>query len=255
MRRQRFTVSSSLTSLWAAGTLFFLGGCAGPQSVLDPAGPSARAIAWLWWGMFIYASLVLIVIVGLWLHAMRREPAPDRKSTSRHAIRWIVGGGVVLPVVSLGMLLAFGIPIGHRLLPLPLEAGSPLRIEVTGHRWWWEVVYPEARVALRNELHLPAGVPVDIRVTSADVIHSFWLPRLGGKIDAIPGHTNVLRLVADVTGSYPGQCSEFCGAGHARMRLEAKVHSPSDFDVWLRSRQRSPAVPENETASRRLEAP
>lgn len=228
------TVNRSLASPVAFIILFFLGGCAGPQSALDPAGPSAHAAAALWWGMFVFSALVLPVIVALWLYAMWRKPKPLTVAQARRLnLRWIIGGGLVLPVISLSILLGFGIPMGYRMLPLPLAGQTPLRINVTGHQWWWEIRYPDAGIVLKNELHLPVGVPVDIHVTSADVIHSFWVPRLAGKIDMIPGRTNILRLQADAPGHFRGQCAEFCGTGHAGMVLAVQAHTLQDFQTWL----------------------
>jgi cytochrome c oxidase subunit II len=217
------------------GTPLALGGCSGPLSTLDPAGPSAATAAWLWWGMFIAFALVLLVVSGLWLYAMFREPDHgDEARARRIQNRWIIGGGVALPVVSITVLLTFGIPAGHSMLPLPSDRGEVLEIHVTAHQWRWEVVYPESAISLVNELHIPAGRPVDIHLTSADVIHSFWVPRLGGKLDAVPGRTHVLRLKADEPGRYRGQCAEFCGIGHAHMPFVVIAHMPDDFDAWRR---------------------
>ena len=208
--------------------------CSGPYSALDPASSSAQAVAILWWSMFAFAALVLLCVLGSWLYAIRRtgEPGndPDEQRAQR---RWIIGGGLVLPTASIVLLLAFGIPIGHRMLPLPPETGEALVIEVTGHQWWWEVRYPDTGITLRNELHIPVGQPVNIHLTTADVIHAFWVPRLGGKLDAIPGRTNVLRLQADRPGSYRGQCAEFCGMNHAHMQFTVEAHPTEAFDQWL----------------------
>ncbi len=210
-----------------------LSGCGGPLSTLDPAGPAAASAAWLWWAMFAFATVVLIVVVALWLYAMRRDPGDvTDESAQRVQNRWIVGGGFVLPLVSITALLAFGIPAGHNMMPLASDE-DVLRIDVTAHRWWWEVSYPEEGIALNNELHIPVGVPVHVHVTSEDVIHSFWVPRLAGKLDAIPGRTNVLRLQADETGIFQGKCAEFCGAGHAHMDFTVEAHPQDDFDDWL----------------------
>jgi cytochrome c oxidase subunit 2 len=131
-----------------------------------------------------------------------------------------------LPAVILVPLVAYGLVAGERLLPL----GSATRIEAEGRQWTWTFRYPDhGGVATRNVLHLPAGVPVDITVTSIDVIHSFWVPRLAGKIDAVPGHANHLRLQADTPGRYDGRCSEFCGLGHTGMRFSVVVHPAQDF--------------------------
>jgi cytochrome c oxidase subunit 2 len=144
--------------------------------------------------------------------------------------RWLVLGGLVLPALILIPLVAYGLVAGERLLPL----GGATRIEAEGRQWTWTFRYPDhGGVATRNILHLPAGVPVDIVVTSVDVIHSFWVPRLAGKIDAVPGHANHLRLQADSPGRYDGRCSEFCGLGHTGMRFSVIVHRAEDFATAL----------------------
>ncbi|MGG2399936.1 cytochrome c oxidase subunit II [Pseudomonas sp. SH1-B] len=197
----------------------------------------AREVAMLWWAMCAFATLVLLVVTGLWIHAMRREHREiDPARARRVTLRWLVGGGLLLPTLSIVALLLFGVPIGHRMLPLPLSGEQPLRIEVTGHQWWWQVYYPQSGVITANELHLPVGRPVDLDVTSADVIHSFWVPRLGGKIDMIPGRHNRIRLRADHAGAYRGQCSEFCGSQHSHMILNVQAHDEDDFAAWLQAR-------------------
>lgn len=216
----------------------FLVACEGPQSTLDPAGPMAHEVAMLWWAMCAFATLVLIVVTALWVHAMRREhPQMDAARARQLTLRWLVGGGLLLPTLSILLLLLFGIPIGHRMLPLPLAGEQPLRIEVVGQQWWWEVRYPDSGVVTANQLHLPVGRPVDLDVTSADVIHSFWVPRLGGKIDMIPGRDNRIRLQADQAGTFRGQCSEFCGTQHTHMILDVQAHEEEGFANWLQARR------------------
>ncbi|WP_368408532.1 cytochrome c oxidase subunit II [Caldimonas mangrovi] len=211
-----------------------LAGCHGAQSALDPAGPAAHAIATLWWWMLGYGTLVLLGVVGLWLLALRRQPRHwGEEQARRTGRRWLVFGGLLLPFGSVAVLLAFGIPAGHRLLPLPLEGPQPMRVDVVAHQWWWEIRYPGTGVQLVDELRLPAGRPVDVHTTSRDVIHSFWVPRLGGKIDAIPGRTNVIRLQADAPGLMRGQCAEFCGDAHAHMTMQVRVMPADQFDAWL----------------------
>jgi len=222
-------------ALAAAGIIPLLAACEGPYSMLQPAGPAAREVAALWWGMLAVAVVVLAGVVGLWLYAIHRQPAAEERIGHGH---WIVGGGVLLPLVSIVVLLAFGIPAGHRMLPLPPEDGEVVVVQVTGHMWWWEVRYPETDIRLVDELHIPAGVPVDVVLESADVIHSFWVPQLGGKLDLIPGQTNVLRLEAERAGTYRGHCAEFCGVGHAEMRFVVHAHEPDDFAAWLAEAQR-----------------
>jgi cytochrome c oxidase subunit 2 len=215
-------------------------GCTGPFSILDPAGPSAEAVAWLWWGMFAGFTAVLVVVVALWVYAVRRDPGEmDDAAAQRLQNRWIIGGGLALPTISIVVLLAFGIPIGHRMLPWPPADGEAVRIEVTARQWRWAVQYPGTEIALEDELHIPAGQPVDVYLTSEDVIHSFWVPRLGGKLDMFPGRTNILRLQADEPGLYHGQCAEFCGLGHAHMQFVVHAHTPEDYANWLEEAQRN----------------
>lgn len=216
------------------GTPWWLSGCSGPLSALDPAGPSARSAAWLWWGMFGFSALVLLGLTALWLYATRRAPGEvSAPEAQRQQNRWIWAGGLGLPLVSIAVLLMFGIPAGHRMLPLPPAEGEAMVIEVKAHQWWWQVSYPDTDIELRNELHIPVDTPVDIHLTTADVIHAFWVPRLGGKLDTIPGRTNVLRLEADRPGEYHGQCAEFCGVGHAHMPFTVTAHPQDAFDQWL----------------------
>lgn len=227
-----------LAAMCALGIPLLLAGCDGPMSALQPAGPSAQASAWLWWGMFAGFTLVLLVVVVLWLYAMRRDPGQvsDREA-QRIQNRWVVWGGLALPSVSIAVILAFGIPLGQRMLPLAPEEGEPVRINVTAHQWWWEVSYPDTGIVLEDELHIPAGVPINLHLTSSDVVHSFWVPRLGGKMDMFPGRTNILRLEADQPGIYHGSCTEFCGTGHAHMKFTVQAHEPADYQAWLKEKQ------------------
>jgi cytochrome c oxidase subunit 2 len=215
-----------------AGAVPWLAGCGGPQSILDPAGPSARLAATLWWGMFALFALVLAVVVTLWLYAVHGRRKIPRRENGR---AWIIGGGVLLPLLSVAAILAFGIPAGHRMGVF--HERDPLVVEVTGHQWWWQVRYPGAAVETANQLVIPAGRPIHIHAGSGDVIHSFWVPRLGGKIDMIPGRRNVIQIEADRPGVYRGQCAEFCGAQHARMVLVVEALDAEAFEHWLAQRQ------------------
>ena len=219
-----------------------LSACAGPLSTLEPSGPSAQAIATVWWWMLGASTLVLLAVVALWLLAMRsrRDHAPEQ--ARRVGRRWLVGGGLLLPTAAIVALVVFGSPAGLHQLPLPGRAnadagGPPLRIDVHARQWAWELHYPEAGVRLENELRLPVGRTVDLHVSSGDVIHSFWVPRLGGKLDAIPGRVQVVRLRADEAGRFLGQCAEFCGLGHAHMRMEVHAMPPQAFAEWLQARR------------------
>nr|WP_290672813.1 MULTISPECIES: cytochrome c oxidase subunit II [unclassified Halomonas] len=217
-----------------------LAGCAGDKSILDPAGQAARDVMIIWWVMLSFGTVVFMAVVALWLYTFKRKevtrtPAEER----RIARRWIIGGGILLPVASITALLAFGVPTGQRLLPLPLGE-PPEVIEVIGHQWWWEVRYPGAEggeVVTSNQLIMPAGEPVDFHVTGADVIHAFWVPRLGGKIDMVPGRVNIIRLEADEPAVFGAQCAEFCGAQHTQMQLYVEAVERDEYNAWLAARQ------------------
>jgi cytochrome c oxidase subunit 2 len=211
-----------------------LAGCRGAQSMLDPAGPSASAIATVWWWMLAVAAVVFVGVVIAWFMSMRPHAAMDAATARRVERRFLIGGGLLLPTVSVTALLVFGSPAGFHQLPLPGSQAAPLRIEAIGHQWWWEIRYPNGQ-SVRNELRLPAGRPVDVHTKSGDVIHSFWVPALGGKLDAVPGRTLVVRLQGDRLGTYRGQCAEFCGVGHAHMTMSAVVMEPEAFDAWLQA--------------------
>lgn len=215
--------------------IFFLtSGCKGPQSTLDPAGIGASAASFLWWFMCIFFSIVFIGVVALWFYAMRpKEKTLKGYELAKVTRRMIIGGGLLLPTISILILIALGIPIGNRMMPFASSNDDVMAIHVVGHQWWWEVWYPKERIRLINEIHIPANHPVDIHASSADVIHSFWVPRLNGKIDMIPGHTNILRLQAQKTGQYRGQCAEFCGLWHAKMVLDVFAHTPETFQLWI----------------------
>ena len=219
---------SALHTAIQLAALIALAGCTGPLSTLDPSGPAAAAIARLWWVM-LAGSAALFTLVMAVFALVFRSPG---WGTSLSPYRWVVLGGLVLPGIVLLPLLAYGLIAGERLLPLP--GSTPPRIEAHAERWSWTFSYPgHAGVATEGVVHLPAGIPVDVVVTSPDVIHAFWIPRLGGKIDVLPGHENVLRLQADAPGHYEGLCAEFCGVGHARMRFDVVVHPSAEYAAAL----------------------
>lgn len=173
----------------------------------------------------------------LWFYSIHfKKRTVQNKQTQRITHFFIIGGGILFPSITILIILFFGIPIGNNILPQPEK--NVMRIDVIGHQWFWEIYYPDTDITLINDLHLPLNQPVNMYVTSHDVIHSFWIPRLNGKIDAIPGHTNILRLQATKPGSLRGQCAEFCGDWHAKMVLTIQVHETDSFNLWLQKQKK-----------------
>ena len=222
---------------------------------LDPQGPVAEAMADLWWlmlGLGVLVFLVFAVVLGFGL--LRRRPASDEESSGRATSifgRWFVIGGVVLPAL---IVLVVFVGTVAAMRAVPDEAPSDaLVVEVVGHRWWWEVHYPEQGVTLANELHMPVGRPIALQLTSADVIHSFWVPALGGKMDLLPEDTNTLILEAAEPGEHASQCAEFCGLQHTQMGLVVVAEPPDQFASWVADQQQPAAEPAGATAERGLD--
>lgn len=202
-----------------------------PPPALNPAGPFADSINTVSWAMIAMAVVVTaltMLALGLALFGPRRW----RKALGGSKLVWI--GGLAVPVVVLSALLVWGLILTAH-LEKPSGAGE-MRVRVSGEMWWWRIAYLDAagdeQFADANEVHIPTGAPVTFELESADVIHSFWVPRLGGKKDMIPGRRNTLRLQADEPGVYGGQCAEYCGGPHALMGLVVVAHDPAEFAAW-----------------------
>jgi cytochrome c oxidase subunit II len=235
-----------------------LAGCGRPAA-LAAAGPQAGRIAGLWALTFWIAAAVEVAVVALLLYAVARAHRPTHDTPVvvpeprlERRLQRTIGVAIVLTaLVVLGLLVASALTA--RALG---TLGSPqaLTVEVTGHQWWWEIEYwdpvPAHRARTANELHVPVGEAVLVKVRSHDVIHSFWVPALHGKKDLIPGHPTSLWIQADAPGTYAGQCAEFCGYQHAHMRLRVVAESRPAFDAWL-ERQRQPAPEPGNAATRR----
>jgi len=203
-----------------------LAGCTGELSTLDPAGPRAANLAMLWWVMFWGSLALFVLVMVLFGLAYLRKDWVERVTPGQ----WIIGGGLILPVPVLVLLTGTALVLGEQLLP---HGEEPLKIQAHASRWQWSFTYPDGRTLPDAVLHMPAGQPVDFIITAEDVIHSFWIPRLGGKIDAIPGHTNVIRLEADEPGTYWGQCAEYCGVGHDVMFFRVEAHEAEAFAALM----------------------
>ena len=200
---------------------------------MQAAGEAARSIEAIAWVLFIGGGLILAGVMLLLARALKRETGPV------NARLWVVGGGLVFPGAVLAALFAWTLPMTPSWKPVP--APGALVVRVTGHMWWWDVQYGDAAVRTANEIRIPVGRPVFLALDSADVIHSFWVPQLAGKMDMVPGRLQHLQLAADRPGTYRGQCAEFCGEQHANMALHVVALPPAEFDAWLAA-QSQPAV-------------
>ena len=225
---------------------------ASPMSYLTTFGPRADPATALMWGLIalslaVVAIITVLVVLGV---LIRRRQGPVESLAALPAVRGSGGlawfyVGMPLTLIALVGALAWTMAV---LAAIDSPAVKPrLILEVTGHQWWWEVRYlsPDASqiFVTANEIHIPTGRPVQIKLVSADVIHSFWAPALTGKTDAIPGQTNLTWLQADRPGVYRGQCAEFCGLQHAHMGLEVVAQTPAAFEGWRRDQLRPAAAP------------
>jgi cytochrome c oxidase subunit 2 len=204
--------------------------CSGPQSALAPAGEGAERLADLFWIMVSGAALIWVAVLGVAVYASRVRPEPHRQRTASALLLW---GGVAFPTVVLTGLLTYGL----MRMPDLRASGDGLRIAVSGEQWWWRVSYlaPDRSepVSSANEVRLPLGQRVEIELSSPDVIHSFWIPPLGGKVDMIPGRVTRMVLEPTQAGVFRGVCAEFCGTSHALLAFSVVVMEPSAFDDWL----------------------
>lgn len=209
------------------------------MSPLSPRSPDAAIIAEMGWVLMLGGAAVLAIVVAFAAYAVL---APRERAARLTGRAFIVGGGIVFPSVTLAALLVYSLVRASALSSA--GSGPALRIEVTGEQWWWRVHYldDQGRVDLvtANEIHIPVGRPVDLTLRSADVIHSFWVPALAGKLDMIPGKANRLRISASDAGRYRGQCAEYCGGPHALMAFFVVAQPEGEFAAWA-ARQRAAA--------------
>ncbi len=249
------SLPKALLAVTAAGATVLAAGCSSDSpSMLDGHGNEANRVAGDWWLMFGLAAGVYVVVAGMVVFAVlrgRRRTAAatieggDAGSTRRDN-GFVVVGGIVVPVLILAVLAVVTVTTTNGVRQ---RQSGAVKITVTGERWWWNVDYPGG-VRGANEIHIPAGRQVDLTLRSDNVIHSFWVPQLAGKVDLIPGQVNHLRLTANRAGTYRGQCAEFCGIQHAHMIFFVIAQQPADFQRWLARRQSGAGTaPESDDAA------
>jgi cytochrome c oxidase subunit II len=221
------------------------------QTIVEPAATAAIAIEGLWWLMFWTMTVIFIVVMTVLAVALRRrqrDQSPQSAASARPTVP--VAIATALTVVTLfGLLIA---SVWTSRVIAETRPTNPVSIQITGHQWWWEIEYeagvPSQRMLTANEIHIPVGRPVVFKVTSRDVIHSFWAPNLHGKRDLIPGYTTAIWTQATRPGVFRAQCAEFCGLQHAHMALEVIAEPEDAFSRWLEGRRASAPAPGTDIA-------
>ena len=242
-----------------APAVVLLGGCT--QGGLDPRGEEADRIFGVFWALTIAGGIVSLIVLGLWAwatlrHVPESEEDEDEDPRAEHVPdrplqrRFVIGGGIVMPAVVLTAF--FGVQIATTMAQ-PME-GGPLAVEVTGHQYWWELEYRGIEgvdgFETANQLHVPVDTPVTLTMRSDDVIHSFWVPQLAGKLDLVPGRESQMTLEAEEAGTYRGYCAEFCGLQHARMKFTVVAMDPAAFRDWAEDQSAPAPEPTSELATR-----
>jgi cytochrome c oxidase subunit II len=236
-----------LVALLGAIALFFVG-CAeqAPQDFLEPVGEVAKDQDSLWDITFGIAAVVFVIVQGLLIYAIVRFRAkPGREAAQFHGNTKVE---VLLTVIPALILAGLAVPTVRTVFDLSVEREDSLQITVIARQFWWEYQYEDEEIITANELHIPTGRPVYLKLMGEDVIHSYWIPALGGKQDVVPGRINFLTYQTNEEGRFQGQCTEYCGLSHANMRIVAYAHSPDEFDQWVEDQQAEAADPTDSLA-------
>ena len=243
-------------ALWAPALVVLaaaLAGCDSPNTMLDPQSEPARQITTLWWWMLAAAGVVFagtLGFIGLSYVLRHRKGAPliGESEGATRGLVFLFGFGLPI-VVLIGVFTVANFAVASR-TDAPPRAATDMTIHVTGRQWWWEVRYPGTRAVTANEVHIPVRTRVNVEVSTADVIHSFWIPQLNRKIDLVPGQVNRVELTADRAGRYEGNCAEYCGLQHAHMRMVVIAQPRADFARWLRAEAADAPAPSSAQARR-----
>lgn len=255
----RFVKQRSVIGLAVVAAAALLGGCArnAPQDTFQPEGENARKIQNLQLPVFIVAGIVGVIVFGVIIFVVIRfRDRGQEMPKQTHGKPWLE---IVLTIIPALILIGVGVPTVSTVFSLAKSSDTQCVVNVTGQQWWWEYEYPVQNcggveitdpLVTSGELVLPTKVHVLLRITSNDVIHSYWIPKLNGKRDAVPGRIHPLRMEADHPGIYEGQCTEFCGLSHARMRMDAVGLLPADFGTWVAEQLAPAPKPTDEAALR-----
>lgn len=234
----------TLALFLCGASLLFLSSCGSPQSFTTANGSVAKDILGLhviifWLSLIVFFGVELLIV---WVVIRyRRRPGqaiPNQvHGNTRLEVVWSI-----IPVIIVAILAVPTVRLIGQFTTIP-NTPDTVKVRVIAHQWWWEFQYPDLNFVTADELRIPVGRPIAIDLESADVIHSFWVPKLAGTLDTIPGRVNRMWLKADDTGEYYGQCKEFCGSSHALMKMRVIAQTPAEFDTWVRQRQAPPPAP------------
>jgi cytochrome c oxidase subunit 2 len=254
--RRRFAIRSRAMAPLAALFAVALGGCRqGPPPPMDTLAPKSNLAQWIYslflevtaWDAAIMLIVVAAFVLAVFFFSSRAEEGKPASSTASNLgleIAWTVG-----PLLVIIMITIPTVRLIFRSQPSKAPAHA-LTVNVLAHQWWWEFDYGDGSgIKTANEMHIPAGRPIQLLLRSADVIHSFWVPELGGKRDVIPGQVNELMMIANVPGYYYGQCAEFCGLSHANMRFRVIVEPKQAFARWEKEQEAPPVFPKPGTVA------
>ncbi len=243
--RPRRAATRYAAAVVVVGGAVVVSGC-GRQSIISNKSPQAHGITVLWWWMLgvaaiVFAGAVTFMVIGFVKRRTPGMPIFGRHELAAQMLVLVFGIGIPLAV----LIPLFGVSDVYLVqqTSAPLPGTTKLTINVIGHQWWWEARYENGRAVTANEIHIPARTRVNVVATTADVIHSFWVPQLNRKIDMIPGQRNRVLLYADHPGKYRGQCSQYCGLQHANMAMYVIAQPPAAFRAWLKHMATRAATP------------